>query len=300
MRKVMDKSSASTNHALEKHVPAGITSVLDEQYRLNDKDAFLDIYYPTNIKDSNQSLPTVVWIHGGAFVSGDKVHIANYAKILASYNYTVVSVGYSIAPEQSYPTPIFQVNDALAYLDKNAFRLHIDSNRYFIAGDSAGAHIAAQVGAITTNPNYADELRIKPALAPNQIRGLLLNCGVYNASVSDYNGPAGKFLNPVLEAYTGRKDFLNAEAFKTLSVINYVTKDFPQSFITVGNGDSLQGQSVEFNDKLSSLGVKTVTLFYAQNHEPSLPHEYQFNLDIPDGQKALTQIIAFLSSSGKA
>ncbi len=294
LQRDMDKNSVTTSKALEKHVPAGIESVLDEQYRPDDKDAFLDVYYPSKVKDA---LPTVVWIHGGAFISGDKIDIRNYAKILASYNYTAVSVGYSLAPKHRYPTPLFQVNDALAYLDKNALRLHIDSNRYFLSGDSAGAHIAAQLGAITTNPSYAEEMKIKPALAPQQVKGMVLTCGVYNANLPDYSGPAGKFLNPVTEAYIGKKDFLDTEAFKTLSVLNYVTKDFPQSFITVGNGDPLKEQTFEFNDKLASLGVKTVTLFYEQDHKPPLPHEYHFNLDIADGQNALAQIVAFLSSS---
>ena len=111
-----------------------VESSLNEQYRPNDKGACLDVYYPSSIKDTAKTLPTVVWVHGGAFISGDKADIANYAKILASRNYTVVSVGYSLAPEKHYPTPIFQVNDALAYLDRNAVRLHIDSNRYILAG----------------------------------------------------------------------------------------------------------------------------------------------------------------------
>lgn len=302
IRSSFDKGSAETNQALEKHVPQGVDSVLNEQYRLNDEDAYLDVYYPSSIKDTNQTLPTVVWIHGGAFISGDKADVANYAKLLASYNYTVVSIGYSLAPEKQYPTPILQVNDALDYLDKNAARLHIDSNRYFLAGDSAGSQIAAQMGAIITNPDYANEMKITPALKPQQLKGMVLACGAYDANVDPeaYNGPEGKFLNPVLWAYTGRKDFLNDESFKTFSVVNYASKDFPPSFITAGNGDPLLQQSIEFNDKLVSLGVKTTPLFYEQNHEPSLPHEYQFNLDVPEGQNSFAQIVAFLSANSQS
>jgi hypothetical protein len=36
------------------------------------------------------------------------------------------------------------------------------------------------------------------------------------------------------------------------------------------------------------------TLFYPEDHQPQLPHEYQFNLDTADGQKALQSMLAFL------
>ena len=55
-------------------------------------------------------------MHGGAWLSGDKDHIANFLRIVAAGGCTVVGVGYSIAPEARYPTPVGQVLDALAYL----------------------------------------------------------------------------------------------------------------------------------------------------------------------------------------
>ncbi len=36
------------------------------------------------------------------------------------------------------------------------------------------------------------------------------------------------------------------------------------------------------------------TLFYPRDHQPGLPHEYQFDLDNADGQNALTQMLRFL------
>src|SRR5688572_24033354 len=58
-----------TSKALEKHVPARITAVENQQYRPNDKDGFVDVFYP---EGTTTALPTVVWVHGGAWVSGDK------------------------------------------------------------------------------------------------------------------------------------------------------------------------------------------------------------------------------------
>jgi acetyl esterase/lipase len=43
----------------------------------------------------------------------------------------------------------------LAYLNGNADRLHMDQSKIFLAGDSAGSQIAAQVANIISSPAYA-------------------------------------------------------------------------------------------------------------------------------------------------
>lgn len=294
IRYAFDRGGEKTSQALEKHVPSGVTSIINEQYRPDDKDGYLDVYYPDTIKDTNKALPTIVWVHGGAWISGNKENVANYLKILASHGYTTVGVNYSIAPEKRYPTPLLQVNDALTYLQENAERLHIDPYQFVLAGDSAGSQIAAQIATLTTNQPYSQQVGISPTLQPSQLKAIVLNCGAYDLALPNYNGTDGKFLKTVLWAYSGRKDFLKDPNLQYASVVDYVTADFPPAFITAGNDDPLESQSKVFAQKLSELKVSTDTLFYAKNHEPKLPHEYQFNLDNADGRQALSRIVGFL------
>jgi acetyl esterase len=291
IRYEFNKGGVKTSEALKKYVPPDISQVQNQQYRENDKDARLDVFYPD---DTKSALPTVVWVHGGAWISGDKDNIDNYAQILAEQGYTVVSVGYSIAPEHKYPLPVYQVNDALSYLQQHAERLHIDTSRIVLAGDSAGSQIAAQVATLTTNESYAQEMGITPSLDPKNLRALLLNCGAYDLNLPKYAGTDGWFLRTVLWAYSGKKDFLQDPNLKHASVVNYVTADFPPAFITAGNADPLEEQSKELAGKLQALGVTTSTLFYEANHQPQLQHEYQFNLDSTDGKNAFERMTDFL------
>ncbi|MBW4693504.1 MAG: alpha/beta hydrolase [Lyngbya sp. HA4199-MV5] len=294
-----DKGAVEISQKLEKHVPPGVNAILNEPYRANDQDALLDVFYPQTLQSSDQVLPTIVWVHGGAWISGNKSHVANYLKILASHGYTAVGVGYSIAPGHQYPTPLFQINDALQYLQQQAKRLHIDTNRFVLAGDSAGAQMASQMAAIVTNPAYAKTIGIRPALQPGQLKATLLNCGAYDPKSVNYNGSFGSFLKTVMWSYSGTKAFLTDPAFQSFAVINYVTKNFPPSFITTGNADPLAPQSVALAKKLTQAGVRTDTLFYPNDHTPPLEHEYQFNLDLADGQQALKRILAFLGTALK-
>ena len=290
IRHAFEDNNTKLSQAQQKYVPQGITEISNRQYRHGDSDAKLDVFYPAR---TVVELPAIVWVHGGAWVSGSKNDVDNYLRILASYGFTTVSINYSIAPEKQYPTPILQVNDALGYVQKNARALHINGSRIVLAGDSAGSQIVAQIADIVTSPSYASKMGVRPQLARDDLKGLLLNCGAYDLGLPDYSGPFGKFLHTVLWAYSGTPDFLHDPALKTASVANYLTPAFPPAFITAGNVDPLLAQSTELAQRLKALSVTTATLFYPANHRPYLNHEYQFNLDTSDGQEALRQMIDF-------
>lgn len=293
IRDEFTKNSIAVKQEQAKYVPTNITQVQNQQYKAGDNDAYVDVFYPNG---TTKPQTTIVWVHGGAWVSGNKDNVDNYMQILAGHGFTTVSVNYSIAPEKQYPTPIVQLNEALGYLQQNADRLNIDASRIVLAGDSAGSQIVAQMANSMTSPSYAKEIGIQPQVSGSKLRAILLNCGAYDLSLPNYDGPFGGFLHTVLWAYSGTKDFLNDPRLKTASVVNYVTADFPPAFITAGNVDPLLAQSTEFAKKLQALEVPTDTLFYPADHQPQLNHEYQFNLDTADAKTAMQRMVDFVKS----
>jgi acetyl esterase/lipase len=294
IRAAFDKSANAASQALAKHVPPGVAARLDERYDAADSDARLDVFYPSEIENGERALTTVVWVHGGGWISGSRNHIANYAKILAGNGYTVAGVDYSVAPGKTYPTPLRQVNAALDYLQRNAKRLHVDASRLVLAGDSGGAHIAAQVANLVSSPAYATALGIAPSIKRAQLRGVILYCGGYDFRKIDFDGPFGDFMHTVLWSYFGRKDFIDHPLFATASVSGYLTSDFPPAFISVGNADPLAPQSRALARALAAHGVQVDSLFFPDDYAPALEHEYQFNLDVPAGQLALERSLKFL------
>jgi len=94
-------------------------------------------------------------------------------------------------------------------------------------------------------------------------------------------------------AYAGTHDFSDP-IIKQMSPYYYVTSAFPATYITGGNSDPLtKVQSMPLADSLEALGVKVTRHFFADDHQPALPHEYQFNLDLQDGMTALQKTIEF-------
>lgn len=268
---------------------------LDVAYRPGGDDTTLDVFSPSSGTDA---LTTVIWIHGGAWISGDKRDVAPYLRMLASEGYTAIGLNYAIAPEVIYPGAVEQLNDALGFLLENADDYRIDPQRIVLAGDSAGAQLASQLAVLTTNPDYANLLGIAPTLSPSQLIGTILNCGVYDLdAMAELNGISAWGFKIALWSYTGTRDWSDTYAGATMSTIDFVTADLPPTHISGGNGDALTWiQSVPMHTALKNAGVEVSSLFWPAHHEPALPHEYQFHLDYDEAQQAMQETLTFLGS----
>ena len=305
VRADFNHNGRKTTAALQKHTPrTPITVFSDQNYQTGNNRAQLDVYTPASAQNGDQKLPVIIWTHGGAWVSGDKTDSAPYFKLLAAKGFAVVSLNYTLAPEQRYPSQLFELNAAHRYLINQASRFHIDTSTVFLAGDSAGAQLTSQMSALITNPSYAHELHIKPTLQPSQLAGSILFCGIYQMKgLTEADPKLPKIIswgdNQVVWAYSGTRDY-DSPIIRQMSPYYHVTKDLPTTFISGGNADPLtKKQSKPLAQKLQSMGVPVTTVFYAADHQPALPHEYQFNLDNQDGQRVFAQLTDFLQKTAQ-
>lgn len=112
----------------------------------NGKGVLLDIYRPKNAR--SEKLPVVMYLHGGAWVEGDKVIAAdNYVEStilkLLEKNYSVISINYRlVSEERHFPAPIQDTKDAVRWIRKNAEQYNLDKNNIGMWGVSAGAHLS--------------------------------------------------------------------------------------------------------------------------------------------------------------
>lgn len=273
--------------------PTGVQSTFDVVYRDGDRDGRLDVFWP---EDTEGELPTVVWVHGGAFVAGTKEGAATYLQQLAAAGYTTVSVEYTKAPEEQYPYQMHQVADALAYIDAHAEELHVDTSRIVLGGDSAGGHIAAQTAMAISGPEHAEAAGLPRPIESDQLVGAVLMCGAYDLFLPDYDdGVMGRFQRDIIWAYTGEKDFLDNPRLAYASLPQHITDAFPPTFISAGNGDPLEPHSHSMAEALRAAGVSTDELFFPADTEPEVPHEYQFQLAEEPAQEAFARVLDFLA-----
>ncbi|WP_146362618.1 alpha/beta hydrolase [Arthrobacter yangruifuii] len=254
----------------------------------------LDLFLPE--EPARKPLPVVMWIHGGAWISGSKEDVAPYLRVLAGFGYAVLGVGYSISPKAVYPTAVQELNAALGWMREHADRYGLDPNRIVLAGDSAGAQLAAQLALVITNPEYAKDTGVVPAAGSGQLRGILLNCGVFDLdAVARMAGPVGWGLRKALWSYTGSKDWAGTAAAEHMCIPKHVDRRFPPTYISGGNGDNLtRTQSLPLAERLQDLGVPVRRSFWPEDYKPALGHEYQFQLHRPEAMESLHRTVAFL------
>ena len=61
------------------------------------------------------------------------------------------------------------------------------------------------------------------------------------------------------------------------------------------DADPLAEHSRHLVDALQSEGVDVDALFYPPDHQPALPHEYQFDLDLADARTAFARLVDFFT-----
>ena len=265
--------------------------IKDLRYPSSYKDNLADIYLP---KDAYGPHPVILWIHGGAFVGGDKHDLDVYATTLATEGYAVVCMNYRRAPEAKYPTPVIQTGEVYEWIKSVADEYHLDENNIVLAGDSAGAHIAAQFALVQTNPDYAAEMGIEPIVVAGAIKAMLLFCGPFDVAkiVESDNSVFAFLMDKTAWAYFGTQSWLET-AEKQATISAHLTADFPPSFISDGNTGSFESHGRDLAEVLTSAGVPVDTYFIPSEIEVT-KHEYQFIMNTPAGEESLKRTLNFL------
>jgi acetyl esterase len=111
-------------------------------------------------------LPGLIYFHGGGLVAGSlDTHDCIARALCNSGGVRVVSVDYRLAPEQRFPAALEDAKAALRHIGGHAADFGIDAARLGIAGDSAGATLAAATCQSATQAG-APQLRLQLLLCP--------------------------------------------------------------------------------------------------------------------------------------
>lgn len=255
------------------------------------KEHLTDIYYPKQLENvTNGSLlsadkfPVIVSIHGGGWFYGDKELYRPYTLHLASMGFAVVNFNYRLSPEHTYPSGFYDVCYLMDFLSRNAEAYCLDMDKLFMVGDSAGAQLCSQYAILVTNPKYR---KLFPDLNDLQLpipQKLGLNCGIY-----DMEEMAGR--DEICTWYLPKELTVDLkESF--YRVIQYVTSDFPQSFLMLSVNDDLRVCTKAMKDKLKEQGVAFVYREFGQD-KPEDGHVFHLNMRSENGKKCNEEEIAF-------
>ncbi len=108
-------------------------------YQAGGNDTSLDVYS----FEGAQNAPVMVYIHGGAWVTGDKSRVHQKDDFFNNLGYVFISVNYTLVPQTTVEGQLAEIDAALGYIVANVARVGGDPQSISLMGHSAGAHLAA-------------------------------------------------------------------------------------------------------------------------------------------------------------
>lgn len=284
--KVIDK--VADQLAAKASLPAGVTVVADLPY-IEDGLRYhrLDVYYP----HSEGQVPVILYIHGGAFIAGDKLHARHYCTQLASEGYAVFNINYRLAPHATNPAQIEDVLSALLWVRENCHSYCGDASRLFLAGESAGAYLAGLAACICSNASLSGRLHSARLTAAVEVQGVLLFSGLYDLETASRR----KFptIRSCIEMLLGTDSNAHEQYKRSYSVLHNFNGQYPPAFISSGEVDGLHPESAALAAVLTKNGVPHKTLFFAKEERKAI-HSYQQHLHLEPAKLCMQQVLAFL------
>ncbi len=106
------------------------------------------LYRPA--KTAGETLPVLLYFHGGGYVIGDVDAYDGLTRFFAREGrLAVLSVDYRLGPEDKFPSGFEDAFDSYAWLRANAAELGIDPRRIAVGGDSAGGGLSAGIASFS-------------------------------------------------------------------------------------------------------------------------------------------------------
>lgn len=239
----------------------------------------LDIYShgqwigsPDYWKPDSVAHPTLVYIHGGGWLGGNKESITPFIIAYLQKGWNVVNVEYRTG-EGTAPMAVDDCMEAIRWITRNAKNFNIDPGHMVISGESAGGHLALITGLLNSIPGShkyysGDSLKIKAIVNWFGITDIAGIDNFYRQQNQESNFASIWVGNPK------RMDSVS----KVFSPVNRITSSTPAIISIHGKMDSVvpYQQAVTFHELLKKEGIRNeLVLIDDGKHLGFTDKEYQ-------------------------
>jgi len=208
------------------------------------------IYTPAGERGAR--LPGLVYFHGGGLVAGTLDTYDSIARELThASGCRLISIGYRLAPEAPFPAAVDDACAATAWIAARSEDFAVDPERLCVAGDSAGATLAAVVcqRAAGSGLHLALQFLLCPildhaGLTPSRgafDAGYLVDAATLEHDLKHYLGAAGDVRDPRVSPLRSRE-----------------LRGLPPTCIHTAEFDPLRDEGQAYAVALQQAGVKTL------------------------------------------
>ncbi|MFJ4653244.1 alpha/beta hydrolase [Nocardia sp. NPDC088792] len=243
------------------------------------------IYWP---RTQSAPHPVIVYFHGGGFVLGSlDTHDGFCRTLAAGVPAIVIAVDYRLAPEHPYPAAVEDARRALDWAHTNAHDLGGDPERLVLAGDSAGANLAAVTCLRVRDqggPPIAFQLLVYPWLDfLSELPSRHENADGYYLTAAHLDWFQRQYLGNLATAAHPDISPLRAPRLR----------DLPPAMVLTAEYDPLRDEGEAYSARLAEAGVPT-HLYRAEGLFHSFFAMTEF---LPGGREAAENICATIRSA---
>src|SRR5438034_6808743 len=271
-------------------ISQGLSASITAPYRVvpnityltaNGFDAKLDVYART---DQGGPFPTLIWIHGGGWVGGNKESATFSLLPYLEMGWNVVNVEYRLGRVSLAPAAVEDCLCALRWVIRNAKQYGFDTAKLVVSGGSAGGHLALTTGMIPASEGLDRQC---PGTEQLKVAAIVDWYGI--TDVADLLD--GENMRTYAVEWLGSRPN-RVEIAKRVSPLTYVRPGIPPVISIQGDADPVvpYSQSLRLQEALQKAGV---------DHElVTIPGGKHGNFTRAENQKAFAAIKAFLAKHG--
>lgn len=205
----------------------------------------LDVYQ----RKISQPHPTVIFIHGGGWVGGEKESQVSKLIPFLQMGLSVVNIEYRLANIALAPAAVEDCLCALGWVIRHGEKYNFDTDKMILAGESAGGHLALTTGLIpaSTEWNLPDppEEQLKVAAIINwygitDVRDLIIGSNTRDYAVTWFGNQPDQL-----------------EIADRVSPIHYIQPNLPPILTIHGDADTVvpYSHAVRLHQALDQAGV---------------------------------------------
>lgn len=235
--------------------------------------------------------PVLVWLHGGGWIRGSiDAADATCRAFVNEVGCTVVSVGYRLAPECTFPAGLRDCYAAVEWVEENPDVVLGDGEHLAVGGSSAGGNLTVAVSLMARDrdgPKITYQLADVPVLDYNfDTASYRENAEGFGLKREDMRYYWEHYLHDPIHGENRYASPLQARDLSGLPAGTVITCGF----------DVLRDEGIEYAERLKAAGVPV-----EHNHYPDSPHALlastRLTLELEPSMEALADTAAELRAA---
>jgi acetyl esterase/lipase len=238
-------------------------SVVPNVTYYSDPGDVLDEYLPGTT--AAQPTPAVIFVHGGAWDTGDKKRWSTFASsLVSSTGWSAFNINYDMKSSTLYTTEPQDVSAAVEWVKANAATLNVDPARIGLVGDSSGGQLSMLAG-MTGSGSPSQDGRVRAVVSWSGLSDMPLvtqDAGCY-ATHCDYTS-GRQWLGSVTQHFEGNTVVPSSpNRWTRTSPVTLVDPTDPRTLLFNSRNETINvDQAQRMRSELAEKGVPVTTVVY--------------------------------------